>query len=197
MPYFTTDELRALPDLSDQIKYPPEQLDAAHDWIAGIVERECETSFIPTTITNERLTGGGTDSLRLVNAYIQSVTAVTVDGTPYTADQLAALVEEDGYLYLAGDFWPKTSRGNILVSYVSGWSVTPPADLKRAMLRAARNWVLTSSAWSGQDSRATSISNEWGNIQISVATEDHPTGLPDVDATIMAWVRKVRIPKVA
>jgi hypothetical protein len=67
MPYFTTTELRALPDLD---RFPDARLDEAHDWIVSIIERECDTAFIPTTVTGERLTGSGLDGLRLRNAYV-------------------------------------------------------------------------------------------------------------------------------
>lgn len=195
--YFTEDDLRALPDMDNVSKFSPDRLEAAHDWIAGIVERECETSFVATTVTAEKVTGSGTDSLRLPDAYVRDVTAVTVDGVAYTSGQLDALIVEDGYLYAAtGGYWPATSRQNVTVTYTRGWSSEPPPDLKEAMLKGARNWVLTSAAWSGTDSRATAITNEWGNVQISTAANDRPTGLPDVDATIMAWRSKVRVPKV-
>ena len=84
------------------------------------------------------------------------------------------------------------------MTYTAGYSAAPPADLKQAALRAARNWLLTGDAWSGADTRATSITNDYGNIQLSVASADgRPTGLPDVDATITAWARRVRVPRVS
>jgi hypothetical protein len=194
MPYFTTTELRALPDLD---RFPDARLDEAHDWIVSIIERECDTAFIPTTVTGERLTGSGLDGLRLRNAYVQSVTSVSVDGVAYTAPEVAALVVEDGYLYLSGTTWPTTARGNVTVTYVHGYSTTVPADLKQAALRAARQWLLTMDAWSGKDTRTTTLSTQDGTFQLSVAGEGRPTGVPDVDATIMAWARRVRVPRVA
>lgn len=196
--YFTTDELRDLPDMGNEDRFPDSRLEAARDWITSLIERECGTSFVETTVTDERLTGSGTDGLRLLNPYVRTVTAVTVDGTSYTQDQIDALLVEDGFLY-AADFttWPATSRGNVLVSYTAGYSTTPPADLKEAAMRGARNWLLTSDAWSGVDARATSLTNDFGNVQISTPGEGRPTGIPDVDATIMAWARRVRVPGVA
>lgn len=197
--YFTEAELRALPDLddADSPHYDTDRLQAAHDWIAGIVERECDTSFVVRTITAERTTGSDLTYLRLRDPYARAVTAITVDGLVYDAGQIAALYLEDGYLYAASTtVWPCTNRGNITVTYTAGYATEPPADLKEAMMKGARNWVLTSAAWSGKDSRATAINNEFGNIQLSTASLDRPTGLPDVDATIMAWARRVRVPKV-
>lgn len=199
MPYFTTAELRALPDLvGAETRFPDERLVEAHDWIVAIIERECGTSFIETTVTDERVTGSGVNGLALANPYVRTVTSVTVDDTAYTEPEVEAIVLEAGFLYLDNySTWPTTTRGNVTVSYTYGYSTTPPADLKQAALRAARNWLLTMDTWSGADTRATSISNEFGNMQLSVPGEGRPTGIPDVDAVIMGWARRVRVPVVA
>lgn len=197
MPYFTTAELRALPDMADAQRFPDPRLVAAHDWIAAVVERECDTSFVPTIVT-ETLNGTGAEALFLASPYVLSVESVAVDDVALSELEVDAMKIQNGVLYMStGAYWSAASRGNVVVSYTAGYSSTPPADLKEAMLRAARNWILTSDAWSGKDSRATAINNEFGNIQLSVAGEDRPTGLPDVDATIMAWARRVRVPKVS
>lgn len=197
MPYFTTAELRALPDMADDIRFPDDRLDAAHDWVVSIIERECDTSFIPTEVT-ETLNGLGRDALFLSSPYVQSVESVSVDGTALTDPEVAALLIQSGALYYStGAYWSSATRGNVTVTYTAGFSVTPPPDLKEAAMRAARNWILTSDAWTGKDSRATAINNEYGNIQLVTAGPDRPTGLPDVDATIMAWARRVRVPKVS
>ena len=197
MPYFTTAELRALPDLSDTSRFPDARLVAAHDWVVAIIERECGTSFIATTVT-ETLNGTGTAALFLSSPYVRSVTSVSVDDVALTAPELADVLIQHGALYYSnGTYWSQATRGNVTVVYTAGYSTAPPADLKEAALRGARNWLLTNDAWSGKDTRATSITNEFGNMQLSVAGPDRPTGLPEVDATIMAWARKVRIPGIA
>lgn len=197
MPYFETDELRALPDMADDIRFPDDRLLAAHDWIVSIIERECDTSFIYKQET-QQLSGNRTAALLLPASYVVSVDEVTVDSVALTTDEVDALYLEHGVLYQpSGYCWSSATRGNVTVTYTAGFSVTPPPDLKEAAMRAARNWILTSDAWTGKDSRATAINNEYGNIQLVTAGPDRPTGLPDVDATIMAWARRVRVPKVS
>lgn len=197
MPYFTTAELRALPDMEDTIRFPDARLEAAHDWIVAIIERECETSFIARSIT-EQLNGSGREGLDLSTPYVQSVEAVTVDGVTFTAGDISGLIWQDGYLYQsAGAHWPATSRGNVTVTYTAGYSTEPPGDLKEAALRGARHWLLTMDAWSGVDERTTSMTSDYGTTTVIVADDKHPTGLPFVDATINAWARRVRVPKVA
>ena len=124
---------------------------------------------------------------------------MTVDGTAYTAPQLAALYVEHGLVYASpGYTWPGTTRGNITATYTHGWtSSEPPADLKEAAMRGARNWLLTQHAWSGVDSRATSISGQDGTFTISTPGADRPTGWPDVDATIVSYRDRIRGPNVA
>lgn len=194
MPYFTTDELRALPDVQDPGRFSDERLTAAHDWIASIVERECDTSFIVKTIT-ETLDGDGSVQLPLSDAYARSITSATVDSDVVDVN---TLLLRNGYLRYLDGYTPWSSAlANITVTYTAGYSTEPPPDLKEAMMRGARNWLLTSDAWSGKDSRATSISNDGGTIGLVVAGPDRPTGYPDVDTTIMAWARRVRVPKVS
>lgn len=197
MPYFTTAELRALPDMEDATRFPDARLTAAHDWIVAIIERECGTSFIArsTTVT---LNGSGRDALDLMSPYVQSIESVTVDDVALTAGEVSALIWQDGFLYQStGAYWPATSRGNITVTYTTGYSTTPPGDLKEAALRGARHWLLTMDAWSGVDERTTSMTSDYGTTTVIVADDKHPTGLPFVDATINSWARRVRVPKVA
>jgi hypothetical protein len=197
MPYFTTAELRALPDMGDTTRYTDARLTAAHDWIAGVIERECQTSFIATAVT-EKLDGSGTDTLILSRPYVLSVTSAFVGGTALTADELSALVLRGGIVYRPTGYTWASGRANVDITYSAGYSSAPPADLKEAALIGARYHVLTTDGKSGASDRATSITNEFGNIQLSVASADgRPTGLPEVDATITAWSRITRVPGFA
>jgi hypothetical protein len=197
MPYFTTEELRALPDMDDVTRFPDARLVAAHDWIVSIIERECETSFIAREVT-ARLNGPGRDALDLGTPYVLSVDALAVDGADYATDVVSTLLWQDGFLYQSdGAYWPATSRGNITITYTAGYSTEPPGDLKEAALRGARHWLLTMDAWSGVDERTTSMTSDYGTTTVMVADDKHPTGLPFVDATINAWARRVRVPKVS
>lgn len=198
MPYFTTAELRTLPDVNDVARYPDARCVAAHDWIVAIIERECGTSFIETTRT-ETVSGAGDDGLFLSDPYVRTVTAATIDGTALTAGEVSALIVERGVVYRPnGVRWPATARGNVEITYTAGYSAVVPGDLKEAAMRAARYWLVTFDAWSGTDERQTSLTNDYGNINLAVASPDgRPTGLPTADATITAWARRVRVPSVA
>lgn len=193
-PYFTEVELRDLPDVSDATKYPTARVEAARAWIEAIIERECGTSFVVRDHTDVVDGGNRTVSVR---RYARAVTAVSVAGVALTAAELAALViTPTGQLYRTSGYalWPKGIQ-NVSVTYSAGYSTTPPADLKDAALWAAR-WKLLDRK-SGIPDRALSIANEFGNINLATAGRERPTGLPEIDATIVAWRRKTRIPTCA
>lgn len=197
--YFGLGELRAMPDMSNVTTYPDTALAASRDWIEAIVERACHTSFVGKPRTELR-SGNGTEALFLSSANALSVTACSVDGTALTAPELLLLVVEPGGLvYRRTDTgavswapWPAGAR-NISVTYLAGYSLTPPADLKEAMLTAARVHVLETRGASGVPTRATSITNEFGNVNFSTASLDRPTGIPDVDAVILGWRERTAV----
>lgn len=194
--YFALNDLRAYPDLSSVDTYPDEVLGKARDWIESLVERVCHTSFVAKPRTELR-SGNGGDCLALSSARVLSVTACSVDGTALDAGELALLVVEPGGLVyrrssagaVTWNTWPAGIR-NIEVTYNAGYSASPPADLVEAMLTAARMHVLESRGASGVPSRATSITNEFGNVNYSTASETRPTGIPECDAVITDWRRK-------
>ena len=59
----------------------------------------------------------------------------------------------------------------------------PPADLAQACLMLARHLVLGST--SSVPDRARSLTTEVGTFHLNVASEQSPTGLPEVDATLV------------
>lgn len=195
MPYFTTAEFRAsMPDMSE-ISYPDTQVELARDWAEALIERVCGTSFITRTVTDV-LSNCGEVSLVLSRPHVLSITSVTVDGvllTGYTYTSKGGLLKR----HATGSYTPTAwtaGQDNITVVYEAGYSAACPVDLKVAAMMAVRDRVIQWRERSGKPSdRATSMTNEFGNISYSVAGEDHPTGLPDADAVIMGWAAKVAV----
>lgn len=183
--YFTLAELRAMPDMSAETEG---RILAAAAWAVGIIERECRTSFVARTVTDEEHDGGG-DSILLDTPYVLSVTSAEENGVEHTT----GLRAKRGVLrrYASGASTPSrwsTGTGNVLVTYQAGYSTTPPADIKEAALDATRWHLLETRASNVQAPRQTSISNEMGGTTtFALADEDHPTGYPDVDAVIVGW----------
>lgn len=217
-PYFSLPEIRQLPDILPD-RYPDPMVDLARGWIEQIIERTCRTSFVyrekTETITREIQpaagqlglvgvssgygygwpTGGDISSLFLSSLYVRSVSAVSVDGVPLSADDLAALrIRKGGILR-----WPVTTScgwagsEDVTVTYLAGYSETPPGDIKAAAMQAVRYRLLTFyNGKSGPSDRMMSMSTEQGTTQYSTASpEGRPTGLPEVDAVIVGWAREL------
>lgn len=186
--YFTLAELRGMPDLTDAYQFGDERLTSAGEYVEAVIERVVGTSFVARTVTGERH-DGGSDSIALDRPYPIAVSAATEDGVAVT-DTLRIV---GGLLRRYSDtssFVPlvwNAGVGNVTVTYTAGYSTTPPADIKEAALRAARFRLLTSHEAASVTDRALSISNEFGNVQLSYAGLNNPFGLPDVDAVIVGW----------
>lgn len=188
--YFTIAEFRQfMPDM-DEANYPDERVTFAQDAVEATIENVCGTSFVARTVT-ETVSGSGGNGITLGSRFVISVTSVTENG-----------VLQSGYTYAfkfgvlerkaTGSYWPTVwvpGDQNITVVYTAGYSSTCPDDLKLAAMEATRDKVMQLRERSGKPSeRATSITNEFGNFAMSVADDDeHPTGIPSVDAVIMRY----------
>lgn len=193
--YFTLAELRALPDMSSE---SDSRIEAAAAWAVGVIEREVGTSFVARTITGE-IHDGGRDAIVLDRPYVLSVTSATENGTTVT-DTLRVRGGIVRRFSGATSFTPITwasGCGNVAVTYQAGYSSTPPADIKEAALAATRWHLLEGRASNVHSPRQTSITNELGGtVNFAVAGTDRPTGYPDVDAVIVGWRNRIRIPGV-
>lgn len=191
--YFSLQEFRTRPQMSDGVKYPDERvLDVAAE-IVGIIEREVGTSFIGRAVIDE-VHDGGTDAIVLGEPFVLSATSATEDGVAVTDD----LRVRGGVLrrFAAGTYTPITwaaGIGNIAVSYLAGYSATPPPDIKGAAMAATRARLLETAADAGMHDRRTSLSTDQGVVSFVVPGEDRPTGYPSVDAVILGWKARLDV----
>jgi hypothetical protein len=201
--YFTEAELRALPQMSDEVVYTDPRIDAAAAYMVGIFERFCGVSFIPRAHTEIH---SGTDlnstgrALPLRQRKAIAVSALTQDGVAFTAGELAELKVRSGVVrrYLAGTFTPyawNEGFDNIQVTYTAGHP-TVPADVKEAALKGTRAHLLATNSNATLDDRRTSINTEAGTVNFVIAGEDRPTGYPAVDAVLLGY-RNRRAPMVS
>jgi len=192
--YFSLTELRAMPQMSDTVKYPTDRCEAAAAHIVGIIERECATSFVARTRTAV-LDGTGTTQVVLPSGFVRDVVAVSVDGTAVTGETFTA---RGGILrrYATGSTTPGTWPAgveNIDVEWLDGYSDEPPADVKEAALRGTRAYLVSTMSSSLMDDRRTSLSTEQGTISFVVPGAKNPTGYPEVDAVINAWAERLGV----
>lgn len=191
--YFTLAELRALPQMADTTVYTDARCEAAAAYVVGVIERECETSFVARTVTGE-VHDGGRYELFLRKPWALSVTSATENGVTVT-DTLRLKDQRVLRYSSAASFAPKAwvaGFDNITVTYQAGYSSTPPGDLKEAALRATRAYLLESNSNGILDDRRSSLNTETGTINYTIAGTDSPFGYPVIDAVIVGWRNKVR-----
>jgi hypothetical protein len=181
--YLTTGEIRRLqPDLADPDAYPA----AALAWARLVAELECEhicgRSFVPRA---RRVILDGTEDvgLFLPDQDITGVTAVDVDGTAYTADQLDELAVVGNLVEHTRSIWP-AGRGAVVIDYRFGL-VAPPADLKHAMSIRVRE--IANQAHDGIPARAENFNPEGGATVALANASQLATGNPDVDAVYQRY----------
>ena len=96
------------------------------------------------------------------DAYATGLVSVTVGGDEQDITGwyvgLGGVVDSGGY----GPSWWSYGSGPVVVSWTGGYSTVPPADLKEAMLLAARSHLIGVDGRSGIPDRALSMTNEAG-----------------------------------
>lgn len=190
--YFTTAEFRALPQMADTSKYPEARILAVAAALTETVEDEVGTSFIARNIT-ETLTSCSGDTLKLKSPFVRSVTTLTLNGASVTVGGL--LPEPGGLLRFKalGSAFTSGDRGNVVVTYVSGYSTTPPANIKEALMFAVRDRLIETNQDAGIEARRTAMTTPDGNtVSYVLAGSGNPTGYPLLDAAITVWRNKLR-----
>ena len=176
--YFTVEELRAAaPELANETKYTPAKLEAARDFAEQWFEAAAHVAYVPRS-TSETREGSGSRKLFLSRwEAVRAATAVSIDGTALTADEVAALVTRSYGVVERPLVWP--SGSTIVVTYQHGYD-EPVALAKTAVMLLAAEHAKPSTI----PARATSISTDLGSYRISQADATGKTGIPDVDAII-------------
>lgn len=183
--YFTLAELRALPDCAGSA-FTDAQINAAAAYFTAIVEREVGFPFIPRTYT-ETFDGCGQRAILLGQAYIRSLTSVTVDGVSVS---VGSFTTASGVLrYLNWATWSYSAPSNVVVVYSASKYATCPADVKDAVMWATRDRLMAQSDQNDVDIRKTSITTDYGTTSYILPGEKRPTGYPDLDAVIASYVR--------
>lgn len=197
--YFTTPELRALPGMSDAVKYPDAAVELAAAFVVARIEREA-FPFLERTVTGEVHSGTRANrhnrAVTLKQRFVRSVTAVVENGVAFDAAALAELSIKGGVVqrFTAGTFdvpvpWAEGVR-NLVWTYKHGWSAVVPDDVKGIALEATRHRLVTQYGTVGASDRATSMTTPEGTVKLSTAGIDGPFGLPDVDAVIKAYAKQ-------
>ena len=175
-------EARAMPPILDAVRFTTARLAAAR----LTVEEEAETitgrAFVPRF---KRIAVAGTDRNELVlpDTDIRTIRAVTIDGTAYSAPDIANItVNPSGVICNRYRTW--WARTQVVIEYEYGLDY-PPVDISQACMLRLRS-ILTQ-AESGIPQRAVSwTAAEGGVFRISLPSALR-TGVPDVDAVYDRW----------
>jgi len=182
--WFTLTELGNRPGLRG---IDNDAMGAVRDAWADLADRVTGVAWVPRW-WSERFVGPGSWIITTEWPEIREVVSVTVDGiaqdlTDWDINRGPGIIEADLR------FWPTE---DVVLIYRHGHD-RPPAPLVQAGLEWCE-WVLTKDT-SGVSPRALGFSNEFGSFRYASATSDRPTGLPDVDAMLATYSR--RIPGIA
>lgn len=187
---FETSEMRAFDGaFASSTTYPEAKMRAARTAAEQRLEKACRVAFVPRA-RRVVLAGNDSPTLFLPDNSVRSVTSLSVDGTAFTADELAALdVREWGRL-TRGDGYAFDDGAVVAIFYEHGLDY-PDAPVVQAAMLLAREYLVRSAL----SSRATVEATDVGFFRVSVAGPDRPTGIPEVDAVITDFGR--RRPRVA
>lgn len=169
--------VRTQKNLADIAKFTAAELGEARSWFEDLAEEFCDLSFIPR-FRVEGINGDGSSVLRVKRRNARRLSFVKIDGVTTT---ITGWDLSPNGTVLADASLP-VGVNNIEVGYEHGLDA-PPADVARAALVAIRWRLLTDEAQQLPD-RATSMTNEFGNVLISQPGGKRATGIPEVDSIL-------------
>lgn len=188
--YFSLAEARASdPVLANDTKYPDEALRLARRQVEEEFERICDVAFVPRYRRQTVWPQSSYSVLldRPMLRRIRAVAQVSSNGTAtaWTSTQLGTVVLDGSVLRVRTGLG---FLGESIVDYEHGYD-SPPAEVKRAALQRLR--YVASQPLTGLPDRATSFSvAEGGTYRLDTAGA-YKTGMPDVDAVLGRWSRRV------
>jgi len=165
-------------------------LTAAIGVAEDLIDQVTGTSFVYKAFTGYGY-GDGTRRCRIAREdgtpvlFGRTFTSVTIGGTAvadtsgWSFDATSAVWRDEGNVF---DVPEVPGPPNVVVVGTAGKTATAPAQIARAATLLARHIVLEDV--SRVESRALSISNEYGQVRLSTPGRLYPTGVPMVDAVL-------------
>lgn len=190
---FAVAEARAFDrgQLASTTTYPNATIEAMAVLIGDFFAEICGVRFEPTTETDVRLDGSGTDTLWVRHHRLRSITAGTIyDAAGSVLESFDEAALADLAVYPAGKIVRRTrgrfpaGRLNVKLTYIHGWAVTPP-PVKRAALRLCIDQMVPSDI----SSRVTQMADGEIRYNFSVAGRGRNewTGIPVVDTVLRTY----------
>lgn len=183
--YFTLEEARSIGGISSSVS--DAEIESVRCSVEDQIEANCDTSFVSRLVVEELSPNPGEPFVRLTEAYVLRVVSVEDHGVDITDE----VVADGRYLWREPRGWSPGLR-SVRVVYEAGWSETPPEDLRRAAINAAR-YRLLEEARVGTPSNVITIGTDVGTVRMAVASLKAPFGVPEVDAVVLRWAQKVGV----
>lgn len=178
-------EIRGLKNLSDTTKFTLAELEQAREWFYDLLSRLIpQVAFVPS-YDRYVFDGHGGIEVLLPKMFPRSLIKVTISGETKTTTDWK--LDEHGLVRVAQATTfkvPTTTEvgRNCSIAYEHGLD-SPPEDLREAALVAIRERLLNDQAGRPMLSVADGAG---GTTRFAVASEDRPTGNPDVDAVLIS-----------
>lgn len=181
--FFTLAQLRAKQGLAGQeLAYPNAALADARDIAEDFVEEFCKDAFIEQA-RRDTFDGDGSMEIFLPRVNVTGLISCKVDGVVQTITGWT--VSSAGHLRaLSAAFNYNIVGQNVIVEYSVGHK-SVPFDLRNATVELARHLLLTNT--SSIPDRARMMQTEFAMYQLDVASEDKPTGVPNIDAVLIRY----------
>lgn len=183
--YFTLEEARSIGGISSSVS--DAEIESVRCSVEDQIEANCDTSFVSRLVVEELSPNPGEPFVRLTEAYVLRVVSVEDHGVDITDE----VVADGRYLWREPRGWSPGLR-SVRVVYEAGWSESPPEDLRRAAINAAR-YRLLEEARVGTPSNVITIGTDVGTVRMAVASLKAPFGVPEVDAVVLRWAQKVGV----
>jgi hypothetical protein len=190
---FTTAEARAFNGarLTSETDFLTATITAKEVEIREWLERVCGVNFVSTTHTAELHDGDDTNYLRLNWPKVTSVTAISVDGTAFTATELSTTdydeglaIDAEGGILRRRSGWFDAGWSNVSVTYVAGFVDVPDLIKRAALSIAVTELPATNVSMAAEDYDA-------GGMSVSYGRGDGYAGawhrIPDVMKAIRAY----------
>jgi hypothetical protein len=187
--YVSVPELRTGRGMNDAAKYPTLMLAEIIDGLEQTTEDVVGVAFVPR-YQRDRLYGDGSTSLMVSRRKVRSLISVTIDDV---AADIADFTIDGIFITYTSAI---SSSSTVIVEYSHGLDV-PPADLRREVLRLARQEALGEAAPLGQNiisQQVDGISTQFGTPNPTVGRW---TGDSAFDAVLTRLRSKHRTPGFA
>jgi len=175
--YFSVEELRQEEVEVTEDRATDDQVKAMRDLVEETIEQAAGVAFLPRR-AEETLPPTSGRPVHLSRALVREVEQVSVNGDDWTAEEVAGLPVDHGWLI-------GLYAADAVVTYTHGYD-QPPARIRRAAMTATRVWLLKGPV----DDRATQLAVDGSTINLATpGLLGFITGIPEVDAAIRQYQR--------